>query len=144
MGGVSQYSVMGNVTELPDLITGRYNHACTSFLNSEGVMTLLVTGGQGGPVHYHSSTETFSLGSSNWVASSPSGNLPSPRAYLSAVTIGNSIFVVGGMYYDGSSYHFHDEILDYQADTWTEVGKMRTPRMHCAVMKLENPTDICN
>ena len=57
------------------------------------LQTLLVTGGYGGG--YLSSTETFSLGSYNWVSSSPSGNLPSPRSGLSGVTIGYSVFVAG-------------------------------------------------
>ena len=34
---VTQYSVTGEATELPDLITGRYTHACSSFINNEGV-----------------------------------------------------------------------------------------------------------
>ena len=33
---VSQYSLTGEVTELPDLITGRYRHACSKFV-SDGV-----------------------------------------------------------------------------------------------------------
>ena len=34
---VTQYSLTGEVTELPDLITGRQYHACSKFVNSEGV-----------------------------------------------------------------------------------------------------------
>ena len=34
---VTQYSLTGEVTELPDLNTGRYYHACSQFVNSEGV-----------------------------------------------------------------------------------------------------------
>ena len=37
MERVTQYSVTGEATELPDLITGRYTHACSSFINNEGV-----------------------------------------------------------------------------------------------------------
>ena len=33
---VSQYSLTGEVTELPDLITGRHGHACSKFV-SDGV-----------------------------------------------------------------------------------------------------------
>ena len=35
---VIQYSLTGEVTELPDLNTGRYDHACSQFVNTEGVM----------------------------------------------------------------------------------------------------------
>ena len=34
---VTQYSLTGEVTELPDLNTGRYYHACSQFINTEGV-----------------------------------------------------------------------------------------------------------
>ena len=34
---VTQYSLSGEVTELPDLIAGRWEHACSSFINNEGV-----------------------------------------------------------------------------------------------------------
>ena len=34
---VTQYSLTGEVTELPDLINGRRNHACSKFDNTEGV-----------------------------------------------------------------------------------------------------------
>ena len=34
---VTQYSLTGEVTELPDLINGRYYHACSQFVNTEGV-----------------------------------------------------------------------------------------------------------
>ena len=34
---VTQYSLTGEVTELPDLITERHHHACSQFVNTEGV-----------------------------------------------------------------------------------------------------------
>ena len=34
---VTQYSLTGEVTELPELINARYHHACSSFQNTEGV-----------------------------------------------------------------------------------------------------------
>ena len=37
MRRVVQYSATGEVTEIPDLITGRFNHACSNFINNEGV-----------------------------------------------------------------------------------------------------------
>ena len=36
MERVTQYSVTGEATELPDLINGRYYHACSSFINNKG------------------------------------------------------------------------------------------------------------
>ena len=37
MKRVTQYSVTGQATELPDLINRRWYHACSSFINNEGV-----------------------------------------------------------------------------------------------------------
>ena len=37
MQRVTQYSVTGEATELPDLTYGRRYHACSSFINNEGV-----------------------------------------------------------------------------------------------------------
>ena len=34
---VTQFSVTGEATQLPDLIKGRYGHACSSFINNDGV-----------------------------------------------------------------------------------------------------------
>ena len=34
---VTQYSLTGEVTELPDLNTRRWSHACSQFINAEGV-----------------------------------------------------------------------------------------------------------
>jgi len=94
---VTQYSLTGEVTELPDLINGRYYHACSQFVNTEGVTTLLVTGGYGGG--YLSSTEIFTLDSGDWISSlfglgtgywMEAASLPSPRGYFSGATIGNS------------------------------------------------------
>ena len=34
---VTQYSLTGEVTELPDLLTGRCWHACSKFVNINGI-----------------------------------------------------------------------------------------------------------
>ena len=39
---VTQYSLAGEVTYLADLQEGRYHHACTSFLDDNGVTVSLV------------------------------------------------------------------------------------------------------
>merc|ERR1711988_1909267 len=68
---VTQYSLTGEVTELPDLINRRRDHACSSFQNTEGMTTLLVTGGDDGSNEL-SSTEIFILGTGAWMAAAPS------------------------------------------------------------------------
>ena len=39
---VAQYSLTGEVTDLADLQEGRFLHACTSFIDNNGVMVSLV------------------------------------------------------------------------------------------------------
>jgi len=92
---VAQYTLTGEVTYLADLQQGRYGHACTSFINDNGVTTLLVTGGRDGPSEQHlSSTEIYTQ--TSW---SPAASLPSPRYGLSAATVDNSVFVFGLYFY---------------------------------------------
>ena len=107
---VTQYSLTGEVTELPHLVTERYRHACSKYVNNQGVTvsyiskyesdndsylkTLLVTGGfyYDSGDHYLSTTEILTLDSDQWMYAAP---LPSPRAYLSATNVGNSVLIFG-------------------------------------------------
>jgi len=136
---VTQYSLTGEVTELPDLITGRYYHACSKFVNSEGVTTLLVTGGYYGG-NYLSSTEIFTLGTGDWMAAA---SLPSPRGSFSGATIGNTVYVFGG---DGSGSGSLDDILQYEetTDAWRPAGKMKTVRYYHSVAPVDDISQFCN
>ena len=119
----------------------------------------MVTGGfdHDGSLDPLSSTEIYVQSAWSYVAS-----LPSPRDSLSATTVDNSVFVfgknfkfssqtelvivciTGGYYFNGSSNYF-DEILRYDpaSDTWTAVGRMKTPRYSYSVMSLGNITGLC-
>ena len=102
---VARYSLTGTLTYLADLQEDRYRHACSSFLDSNGVtvsslfrkknfwllflfQNYLVTGGYGS--YYLSSTEIYVQSTWSYVAS-----LPSHRASLSAANVGNTVFVFG-------------------------------------------------
>merc|ERR1719468_824107 len=61
---VVRYGQQGWLEDLPDLITGRYIHACSSFVSSGRVM-FLVTGGYDGSDNLDS-TETFDPMMGSW------------------------------------------------------------------------------
>ena len=71
--------------------------------------------------------------------------------FLVRIFIFNSIFncltvVTGGAYNDGSSSTYLDQIILYNpsADSWTQAGRMSTPRSHHAVTVLPNIGNICS
>merc|ERR1711988_132841 len=142
---VTQYSLTGEMTELPDLNTGRYQHACSHFVNTEGVTTLLVTGGNDGS-HDISSTEIFTFDMEDWRYAA---SLPSPRDGLSGAEIGNAIFVFGGKYCTGGVFSYEcsdlDDILQYNmtSDTWRPAGKMKTPRYYHSVAPVDDISQFC-
>ena len=103
---VAQYTEDGTVTYLTQLQTGRSSHACAKYINEDGetvstklnitiyftifMQTLLVTGGHDISPMGLSSTEIYL--DSAW---SFSHSLPTPRAYFSAATVGNSVYIFG-------------------------------------------------
>ena len=114
--------------------------------------TLLVTGGYAGD--YLSSTEIFTLDTDNWRSAA---SLPSPRLWISAATLGNSLFVFGKIYYlalHNLRTHFtggewsgrtYDDILEYEgtSDTWRTAGKMKTPRYYHSVAPVDDISKFC-
>jgi len=123
---VAEYTGEGAVTYLPVMNTGRRNHACTKFLNDNGEITLLVTGGRDQTNSEVSSTEIYV--DSTWLYAA---SLPSARHTHVSITLNNSVFVIGGR--GGDSYL--DEILRYNGttDSWIDAGKMTEPRRSQAV-----------
>ena len=106
---VEQYNLAGSMGRLPDLRTGRYQHACGHYLHNGEVVSnnigsivilgmcvvvqvYIVTGGEDDNFNALSSTETLTAGSSEWVEA---GALPSARGYLRGVTIDNQFYVLG-------------------------------------------------
>ena len=47
---VTQYSFNGSRVDLPDLNTGRYDHACSGYYNQQDQFVLLVVGGRTSPI----------------------------------------------------------------------------------------------
>jgi len=129
---VTEYSGIssGQVTSrtLPDLLTGRYYHACGSY-TLEGEMVLLITGGFLG--HYLSTTEVLSHPDGQ--AWREVGRLPSGRRGLVGASLGGVFHVTGGT--NGVDL---DDVLawDPVEETWSQTGKLDEPRSFHAITEL--------
>ena len=107
---MTQYSFNGSRVDLPDLNTGRYDHACSGYYNQQDQFVLLVVGGRtspsgegGSPLLIYlvinldldilSSTEVFEVGRSQWKTLT---SFPLPSLWgLRAVTVDNKIYLTG-------------------------------------------------
>ena len=164
---VTEYSGIssGQVTSrpLPDLVTGRYDHACGSYtvagqmvgLSSPHLVitltqVLLVTGGytQVTKGQYLSSTEVISYPDGQ--AWREVGPLPSPRQGLRGASLDGILHVTGG--WDGNNIHnftfttnpgdYLDSVLvwDPVAETWSQVGRLDQGTFDHAITAL--PLDV--
>ena len=90
---MSQYGPEGFIADLPDLVNGRWDHACAGFHDDEDQFVLLVAGGRTLSAQPTDSTEILKVGlSSNWTAVPP---LPHGLVGLKATTVNNLIYLVG-------------------------------------------------
>lgn len=93
---MTKYSPDGYLEDLPELITGRWGHACAGY-HALGHFVLLVAGGTTNDGLFEgdslSSTEIYIIGiSSEWTEVSPLPcRLDSPRA----TTVNNVIYLTG-------------------------------------------------
>ena len=93
---VTQYGSNGFQSDLPELNTGRYWHACAGYHMDEDHFVLLVVGGchgKDGHVGRVPSTEIFVVGfSSEWTDVSPR---PLSLIFPRASTVNNVIYLTG-------------------------------------------------
>jgi len=112
-GKVNRYGK--NSGSLPDLVTPRKHHGCSSFLTDQGEEAILVAGGsvEGSegwiPI---SSTELFLPSTNRWTEV---GSLPRGLIYPRAAQLNQRMVVTGG--WDGNSTR--DEVLQYNLETGT-------------------------
>ena len=112
---VAKFGPNGFIEFLPSLKTGRTNHVCAGYYNSQDNFVLLVAGGRdnirGGPTTnvkysilkilfmfftaFTASTEIFEVGvSSQWREVSP---LPQGLVQAKAVTLNNKVYLTGNI-----------------------------------------------
>jgi len=142
---VSVFDKNGFVEQLPDLLTGRFFHACGFFINNDKNKVLLVAGGYGysrtlGRITLDS-TESLLIGDSSWQTE---GSLPNAVHGIKGVSISNKIFLTGGYY---RSLGYSDSVLEFNQETrdWKLVGHLSKPRgFHAAsVVPLKEASKYC-
>jgi len=127
--------------ELPSLNTGRWNHACSSYLDKYNVDVLLVTGGNSQWNNwqldeYLATTELLEEGGSEW-RTVP--NLSRGRNGARAANIGGKIFLLGGQDenkdYPEEIFKFNEEQQRWDVENLsqselpdTEVGRLEEGR----------------
>eukprot|EP00092_Neocalanus_flemingeri_P020654 GFUD01022379.1.p1 GENE.GFUD01022379.1~~GFUD01022379.1.p1 ORF type:complete len:495 (+),score=82.82 GFUD01022379.1:9-1493(+) len=128
---VSRYNMEGFVSKLPDLLTGRGNHACGSFKRTDGTLVLLVAGGWDGSNRLQS-TETLDIGlHGTWQLVSP---LPWAVLGARAVTLDNNLFITGGY----STVSKADILqFDEAENSWKHAGMMLQARADHAVTEID-------
>jgi len=130
---VSKYNIHGWVEFLPSLNTARSGHGCGHYINSNGEVVYLVSGGwncnsndySGGLL---SSTEVMEETATGW---SFAGDLPSARRDLVGISLDNKIFMTGGSDSDGGL----SEILNFKKETgkWIRTAEMSSARSDHAI-----------
>jgi len=133
-GHVDRYNSTGFLGPLPNLITARFDHACSAY-ESDGALILLVTGGTDG-LNRMATTEVLLPGSITWEKRS---SLPWEAYDLRGATLphffdkGGEILVAGGT---DNSFLQRGEVLQYIPgnDSWVEVGRLKSPRAYHAIV----------
>lgn len=114
-----------------DMKTGRAAHGATQFQDK-----LLVFGGRGRFGRAVASTEEYDPASDTWREGTP---LDMPRMAVGCATVGNVIYVVGGMVPEADDlYRAVDrvDIYDPKAHTWSEGPPLPKPRAFPAAASL--------
>jgi len=131
---VAAYDDNGFLYYLPSLLEGRAFHACGHYINDDGNMVYLVTGGA-----INSTTDTvtteLSINEEPWIKSK-FGNLPTPRHGLKGVSLNNKIFMTGGWEF-GTTYDALGEVLQWEMyyNEWMKISDI-TPRFFHSVSVL--------
>ena len=89
---VIQYRKNGFDHVLPDLIVGRYGHACAKFENADGKKVFMVTGGW--ITHKRSIQTEMMTDNKNWKIIT-SAWLPVPLVDSAAITVNNKVYLFG-------------------------------------------------
>lgn len=126
---VSVYSLQGWQEDLSPLNTGRFQHACSSYM-SGGRRMYLVTGGWDGS-QILDSTEVFDPSVGSWTLGA---KLPWPVSGMRAININDRVLIFGGENYIGTS-HYYDDILEYdpEEDSMVTVGHLTQTRAWHAI-----------
>jgi len=137
--GVERYNMMGWVEDLPQLIEGRYDHGCGSYLRVDGTQVLLVAGGWENGPGPHSSTEVLIGDSPAWTSTTP---LPMIVFGVASVSLYNTVFISGGE--DGAYHSNRAEVLAWsdEEQDWVEKGKLQMTRKFHAMTTIRMDPEL--
>jgi len=127
---VYAYGPSSYLYSLPYLLNGRYAHGCGQFVNNDENIVYIVTGGYD-TYDILSSTEILIKGQSSWALA---GSLPSSRAGLKGISLGNNVFMTGGS--EGGGISNEILMLNKESMIWTKTGYMQEERYHHAISAL--------
>jgi len=132
---VAAYDDSGFLYYLPSLLEGRALHGCGHYIDDDGNMVYLVTGGviYNGTNEVDTVTTELSINEGAW-SIAPFGNLPTPRHGLRGISLNNNVFMTGGWEW-GTTYDALGEVLKWDMDEWIIISYI-TPRFFHSVSVL--------
>jgi len=134
---VAAYDDSGFLYYLPSLLEGRALHGCGHYIDDDGNMVYLVTGGviYNGTNEVDTVTTELSINEGAW-SIAPFGNLPTPRHGLRGISLNNNVFMTGGWEW-GTTYDALGEVLqwDIYFNEWIKISDI-APRFFHSVSVL--------
>jgi len=143
---VEEYKRGANTTTLLDsLIVGRHHHSCSYFTSKHGVYSIVVAGGFNMKATVKLSTVERMTRSDTgvWTTWETVASLPAGRSSFAMVTVGYTLYIVGGVTRNSS---FEDSVLkSSDGQKWEEAdSKLEIGRHSHAAIATENEDGICS
>jgi len=131
------YKHDGHLKDLKPLVHGRGFHGCGHYIDNDGNMVYLVTGGvvNDGGNEVDTVTTERSINEGEW-STVLTGDLPTPRHALRGVSLNNNVFMTGGWEW-GTTFDAVGEVLqwDIYFNEWIKISDI-TPRYFHSVSVL--------
>jgi len=141
---VAAFNDDGFLYYFPPLVEARGLHGCGHYIDNDGNMVYLVTGGA---INSTSTTKTteLSINGGAWFTVSPSGDLPTPRIGLRCVSLNNQVICTGGWEW-GTTYDALGEVLkwDIYSNEWIPISSIIPRFYHTAsVLPCDEVKNYC-
>jgi len=138
---VAAYNDDGFLYYLPPLVEERAFHGCGHYIDNDGNMVYLVTGGIINSTIATKTTE-LSINEGAWFTVSP---LPTPRIGLKCVSLNNKVICTGGWEF-GTTFDVLGEVLqwDIYSNEWILISSIM-PRVHhtASVLPCDEVKNYC-
>jgi len=129
---------------LPNLVEARAFHGCGHYIDDDGNLVYLVTGGA---INSNTATATteLSINEGAWFTVSSSGDLPTPRIGLRCVSLNNKVICTGGMEW-GTTGAIIGEVVqwDIYSNEWIPTSSILPRYYHTAsVLSCDEVKNYC-